>query len=315
MGDDEIARKIEEALDPSIDPAETTIAAACFARLATVDLSDLPQARFERMRDGLPLAVREYAGNPERLLVIVHGAGGHGGHLHGLARTLANAGAATVVVPDLRGNGLSAVRRSDAVTHPEQLRDDLLDLLAALRARHPAARIVLSGHSAGGGLVLRLFADGRRPDVAGVALLAPLLGGGPPTTRPGLGGWVSLYGRRLKALLALNRLGVDGLNSLTVMEFNLPPESRDGCETLAWSFATMRAFGPGNWQREAAAVGVPLAVLIGDADECFVASALPDALGAVAPGAVADVLADCGHWDLLADPRTAAWLDNVLAGH
>ncbi len=313
MGEDEIGRGIAAALDGALQVPEAPTSAASFTRLAAVGRSDLPPARFERLRDGLPLAIRAYAGHPDRLLVIVHGAGGHGGHMHALAHALAAAGAASVVVPDLRGNGLSAVRRSDAVEYPEQLRDDLLDLLAALRARHPGARIVLSGHSAGGGLVLRLFADGRRPDVAGIALLAPLLGGGLPTTKPGLGGWVSLHARRLEALRAPNRLGVDGLNGLTVMQFNLPPEARDGRETLAWSFTTMRAFGPGSWQREAAAVHGPFGVLIGDADECFVAAAYADALAAVAPDAVVDRLADCGHWDLLADPRTAAWLGDRLA--
>ena len=307
MADNDLAQVLAAAADMTIDRPEQTTAVSSFDRLRAVDRSDLPAPRFVPMRDGLPLAVRQYPADAERILVLVHGSGGHGAHMHALARAVTAAGIASVCALDLRGNGLSGARRSDAVTYPEQYRDDILDVLEALRTEQHGRRIIVGGHSAGGGVVLRLFDGGARPP-EGLLLLAPLIVAGPPTTRPGLGGWATIYKNRLKAVMALSRSGDDALNGITVMEFNQPPETRDGCETLAWSFETVRAFGPGNWRVELAAAGKagPVALVVGDADECFIAEGYAAVLGDFASAATVDVIPDCGHWDLLAMPAALA---------
>lgn len=312
---DDAARLIAETADSSFERPAETIDRGSFSRLIAADVSDVPDHGVVPMRDGLPLAVRRYGSASHRFLILVHGAGGHGVHFHGLARAIADRGVASVVVPDMRGNGLSGARRADAVRHPDQLRDDLVDLVEAVAAEVPDATVVLAGHSAGGGVVLRAVASEGRHAIAGVVLLAPLLAPGPPMTRPGLGGWVSLDKRRVRALGGLNRLGISWLNDLTVMEFEQPPATRDGLETLSWSFEAMRAYGPANWKLEmaAAADGRPCVLLIGDRDECFVPEAYPDAVACVAPDAKVEILPDLGHWDLLVAQETVDRIASLLA--
>lgn len=303
---------LRQAASDERDPAPGTIGADSFARLGAVDLADLPRPDIIRARDGLDMACRWYAAGEDGAtlaVVALHGSAGHGGHLHRLAAAIAATGVADVVVPDLRGHGLSGARRGHAVAYPEQMADDLDALIAAVRQRLPRRAIVLVGHSAGGGLALR-----RCDSVDAVALLAPFFGARAPTTRPALGGWVRMYGPRVRALVELNRGGVTWLNHLTAVEFEQPFATRDGRETLAWSFNTMLAFGPGHWKHELAALpaDAPLLLLVGERDECFRPDAYAAALAEAAPQGRVEVLPGLGHWDLLVAEEVAeilmAWL-------
>src|SRR5258705_246626 len=65
----------------------------------------------------------------------------------------------------------------------------VLVVLAATGARRREGRILLLGHSAGGGLLVRYAGGGRGPAADGYVLLAPYLGPAAPTTKPDAGGW------------------------------------------------------------------------------------------------------------------------------
>ena len=132
------------------------------------------------MRDGYDLKVRTYAGaDSVPLLVLVHGSGWHGLQFDNLGKALQ--GNADVIVPDLRGHGTAPGRRGD-VDYIGQYEDDLADMITAVAK--PGQKVIMAGHSSGGGLVVR-FAGGEHGDLLdGAVLMAPFLKHNAPTTRP-----------------------------------------------------------------------------------------------------------------------------------
>src|SRR5262249_23247340 len=98
------------------------------------------------------------------------------------ARLLHEATGGTVVSLDLRGHGESGGRPGD-VDRIGQYEEDVVDVMAALRRKDPARRLILSGHSMGGGIAMRVVARKDAPEVDGYLLFAPHLGEASPTTR------------------------------------------------------------------------------------------------------------------------------------
>jgi alpha-beta hydrolase superfamily lysophospholipase len=105
-----------------------------------------------------------------------------------LAEAVASSGAARVYTPDLRGHGRCPQRRGD-VDYINQLVDDLADLIDFIRHGHPETKIVLGGHSSGGGLALRFAGSQYGGRAKAYLLMAPFLKYNAPTTRPNSGGW------------------------------------------------------------------------------------------------------------------------------
>lgn len=180
-----------------------------FATAVAADYSDLPELTQFLARDGAGLSYRRY-GDPataERIVVLVHGSGWHGMQFHTLAGFLSKDGSNAVIVPDLRGHGVSPLRRGD-VDHIGQLEEDLADLIDHVSASAPGLPVIVGGHSSGGGLVVR-FAGGEHGSRAdGFILLAPFLKHDAPTTRPNSGGWADAATRRIIGLVMLNAVGV-----------------------------------------------------------------------------------------------------------
>lgn len=265
-------------------------------------------------RDGTELPVRHYASESDTTLLLLHGSGHHGLYLAPLARRIAVSRAARVYTPDLRGHGASPVRRGD-IDYIEQFEDDLADLVAEVRLRHPDTRIVVGGHSSGGGLALR-FAGGAYRDLAsGLVMLAPFLAHDAPTTRPDAGGWARPRLAVIIGLSILNGFGIRGLNGMTAITFAMPPELRDGTETLRYSFRLNTGFAPRDYASDLASAKGPILALIGAEDEAFVAEELEPSVRAHASGdTVVEVLPGVGHLDLPSAPATSAVTSRWLRG-
>jgi len=175
----------------------------------------LPPLRQHRARDGEALAYRFYDAPSDRILIFVHGSSYHGGGYHDLATSVSAAGAAKVVLPNLRGHYFSGRRRGD-IEYIGQYEDDIVDLIRDLRRQGHTGPIVLGGHSSGGGLVLR-FAGGQGPGqeaIAGYIALSPIIPRTAAVRGGNAGGWNVVHLPRILGLVALNIIGVHGFDGL-----------------------------------------------------------------------------------------------------
>ena len=278
-----------------------------------IDYSEVPELLHFSARDATRLPYRLYPAESDRHLVLLHGSGYHSRYLFPMAREISSRGSAQVYTPDLRGHGVSPERRGD-VDYVDQLEDDLADLVAHIRSASPDAKVVIGGHSSGGGLALR-FAGGRYGSQASAfLLLAPFLRYDAPTTRPDSGGWAMPKTARIVGLGILHGLGIEALGDTVVIEFAMPAQVRDGTETLAYTFRMNTGFAPRDYRKDLAAIRVPLLVLVGTDDEAFVADRFPSTISGAAPGADVRLLPETSHMGVVVGRESALEVVGWLSG-
>ncbi len=282
--------------------------ASVYDNVRRIDHSGLPPLQRYAARDGTALAYRAYPGGAERVAVLVHGSTGMSANMNALAKTLAASGA-TVYAPDMRGHGESG-RRGD-VDYLGQMDDDMADLMALIRSRHPGARVALIGFSAGGGYALRI-AGGRYGDLFdGYILLAPYLGYKAPTTRPSSGGWARPYTGRIIALAILDRLGIHSFDGLPIVAFARRPDAREPVPT--YSFRLALNFAPHlDYLDDFRRARKPIALLVGSADDEMIAAAYAPLLKPVRPDVTVQVIPGVGHIGMTVDPAALAAIRAVF---
>jgi non-heme chloroperoxidase len=291
---------------------------SAFAGLSAIDAATLPSRLFFTARDGQKLGFRCYEADSGIQLVLIHGAGCFGDQMHQIANRIARTGRARTYTLNVRGHGLSDGERGHAVTGARQIVDDVSEFLVWLKAQRPNDRIVLAGHSAGGGVVLGVSRTQARNLISGYIFLAPYLGLGSPTVRPHFGGWVKVRSWIFRTLILLNLLGIKRFNHTTVVEFNMDACLHDPRFVRDWSFNTTLAFGPGNWHARATAIPAekPVLLLAGKSDQCFVEALYRDAFQTIAPHADMPAIGALGHWDILVNLQAIAaleaWLDEKV---
>jgi alpha-beta hydrolase superfamily lysophospholipase len=235
-----------------------------------VDYKNSPQLETFAARDGQQLAYRHYPAQSYKVLILLHGSGSHSKYLLPLAEFISSEGLAQVYTPDLRGHGVAPERRGD-VDYIGQLEDDLADFIAVIRRDNPNALLIVGGHSSGGGLAIR-FAGGKYGNQADAyLLLSPYLAYDAPTVRPNSGGWAQPYTGRIIGLIMLNNVGIQWFNDLTVINFDMPKEARDGTETLSYTYRLNTSYAPRDYKKDLSAITQPLLVVVGSADEAFFA--------------------------------------------
>lgn len=276
----------------------------------------LAQARRFRARDGSERLYRRYGHGAPLDLLLIHGSSASSDYLSLLAAAVADAGAANVYTPDLRGHGAAPERRGDIDTI-DQLEDDLADLVEVARRENPRGKLVIGGHSSGAGLAIR-FAGSRYAALAdGYLLLAPFLRHDAPTTRPGAGGWARPRIARIVALTLLNRLGITALNGAGVLDFAIPEAGRTGTETPGYSYRLMTGFAPRDYRRDLAAMDRPALVLVGSEDEAFLPERFAPLFAQHAPHARVEIVPGARHLGLAVEPaafaRVIDWLDQLRA--
>ncbi|MEW5944947.1 MAG: alpha/beta fold hydrolase [bacterium] len=110
-------------------------------------------------------------GEPDRVVLCLHGMAGHG-HYYSLAADHLVPDGAAVYCPDYRGHGLSEGARGDLDVARNL--SDASEFLSLLRTRHPRAPVFLLGESLGAIIAINYAA--RFPEgLAGIILLAPPL--------------------------------------------------------------------------------------------------------------------------------------------
>ncbi len=228
-----------------------------------------PTAQRFVARDGVALFYREYpVADASQVAVLLHGSIHDSRTMHSVGALLAMQGVAAYAL-DVRGHGGSG-RRGD-IDYVGQLEDDLVDLVARIRAQHPKARLALVGHSAGGGFTLRFAGSAHGHLFDRYVSVAPFLHHSGEMVRKEAVEWAVACVPRFTALCYLHAAGVRWLQRLPVLLCAVPP-GRD-C-TADYSFRLALNFRPNlDWVGDVRAIQAKTAVLIGEADELFNADA------------------------------------------
>jgi|CXWL01.1.fsa_nt_gi pimeloyl-ACP methyl ester carboxylesterase len=292
-------------------PAETAAFAASFEQ---------PYAHGDRtftMRDGVTLTAQEHPGTVPTTIVLVHGMLSSGFMMNRAAGLLRETTGGNVVAVDLRGHGGSGGAPGD-ISYIGQYEDDLADVIADIHVRRPGDRVILAGHSMGGGISLRYSeraADGHGlPPVDGYLLFAPLLGPSSPTNRweatPEDRTFIKVHVPRTLALAFFNRVGVTAFNGLRTMFCNLPVEF----PLRSYSYRAMVGNAPADHVRALAALErgrKPLLVLVGSADAAFRADRFEAALRPASSGELV-IVDGASHDGVLTDLRALAAVESWL---
>ena len=265
----------------------------------SVDFSGLPSVSHFVARDGASLAFREYLpadGAPRGSVVLVHGSSSQGRSMHVVARAFAGAGYIAFAL-DVRGHGESGAR--GRIDYVGQLEDDLEDFVRSVGMVQPAT---LVGFSAGGGFALRFAGSERQKLFSGYVLLSPFISQDAPTYRKNAGGWVSVGIPRVIALTLFNAAGIHAFNDLAVVKFALSEEVKSFL-TPYYSFALALNFRPQrDYRANIRAVGQPLRVVAGEADEVHYADRFAGVFKAEGKDVPVTLVPGIGHIPLTLDP-------------
>ncbi|MCF6231717.1 MAG: alpha/beta fold hydrolase [Rhodobacteraceae bacterium] len=265
---------------------------------------DMPKTQGVKMRDGYELQVRSFGNTGAPLVVLVHGSGWNGLQFNKLSASLKDDFA--VLVPDLRGHGAAPGRRGD-VDYIGQFEDDLADLITARVG--PGQKVILLGHSSGGGLVVRFAGGAHGGLIDGAVLLAPFLKYNAPTTRKNSGGWAHPLTRRIIGLSMLNMVGIRGLNHLEIIQFNMPRAVLDGdlghLATTSYSYRLNTSFAPrSNYLKDISALP-PYLLMAGTLDEAFHGDRYKDVMSRASNKGRYQLVPDTGHLAIVDAPETA----------
>jgi alpha-beta hydrolase superfamily lysophospholipase len=267
-------------------------------------------ARKFRMRDGTVLASQYFPTGSATTILLVHGVLSSSFPLNRSSGLLRQATGAEVVAIDLRGHGASGGVPGD-VRYIGQYEDDLGEVVAQIRAAKPGGRVILAGHSMGGGIALRYAMKRNLPSVDGYLLFAPHLGEKSPTTpvkaTKESANFVQLDLSRTLGLLLFNSVGITAFNGLQTLFFNLPKEM----PLRSYSYRAMMGMSPEDYRPALRAIHQPVLFLAGSADEAFHAEYYEAAIRPYNAGKVV-IVPGASHDGVLNDPRTlaavAGWL-------
>ncbi|ASZ12216.1 lysophospholipase [Chitinophaga pendula] len=239
------------------------------------------RSRVFTARDGNALFTYHFPQKGSKTIVLLlHGVLSSADKLNytaGLLRATLNS---DVYAMDHRGHGRSGGQPGD-VSYTGQYEDDIADIIGQLRRRYPHHKIILAGHSMGGGIALRYALKTGVPPVAAYLLFAPLLGPTAPTIRmtappmrQGEEPFLKIHLSRIFGLKMLNTIGQHQYDSLRVLFFHVP----DGSRISSYSYRANESMCPADYKAAFAAIRQPLLVLVGSRDEAFVPAAFEPAV-------------------------------------
>jgi non-heme chloroperoxidase len=278
-----------------------------------IDYKGLPQLKTYNARDGKQLSYRFYPAQSNRVIILLHGSGWHSQYFLPLAKFMSSAGLAQVYTPDLRGHGHTPERRGD-IDYIDQLEDDLSDFVTMVRRDNPDSALIMSGHSSGGGLTIRFAGSKYGREVDAYMLLSPWLKYNAPTIRPNGGGWALPHTRRIIGLTMFNNVGIRWFNHLTVIDFDMPENARDGTETLSYSYRLNTGYAPRDYKKDLSAITQPLFVVVGMSDEVFFADQFEPVISQYAKVKV-KIVTGLTHMGVVVNPAVQPiikeWLESV----
>lgn len=267
-------------------------------------------------RDGTTLSLKKYGDQSDTTILLLHGVTSNKAQLEIPANMLRRATGYNVITLDFRGHGQSGGSRYD-VDYIGQYEDDVEDVLNALRKLNPEQKLILSGHSMGGGVALRYALKGGASIPSAYILYAPNFGEGPTQRKDKERDaeaeqpkFVQFDLPRMIGQIMMNTIGVHVLDHEPILYFNFPPEIQ------AYSYRSVMSAQPIRPETADVALGaidVPLLVIIGAEDEVFNASTYPEFVNGYSSGE-ARLIVNETHTSILfseaAYQQTKDWLDS-----
>ncbi len=232
-----------------------------------------------KMRDGKNLFAFMYPKQESKTtIILLHGVLSSSYLMNKTAGLLREAMNAEVIALDFRGHGQSEGKAGD-VDYIDQYADDLADVISLVKKEKPNTKLILAGHSMGGGIALRYAMKSDAPAIDGYLLLAPLLGHNSPTIPTAQKNesseeFLKIHIQRLIGLKILNAHGDHRFDNLPVLFFNVPKEM----PIHNYSYRANESMAPDDYKSGLGQVKKPLLVLVGSKDEAFVASAFKPAV-------------------------------------
>lgn len=232
----------------------------------------LPPAKvIERQLNGL--YIREYEPKTivDEVLIVYHGGGVNSDAGYDiLARQLSSALSVYVYLIDLRGHGRSTGIRGDA-SSPEQIWQDVDEVIDYARASFNDARVHLLGHSSGGGMLINYFTQySLSRKVESLILLAPALG---PFSPPNLNRDSSI------TFASINRWSfiINAMSGGFLCGHSTGVRLKFPCEVInsrpdfvqTYSVNMANALTPRNPARQLKAISIPLTIMLAEHDELF----------------------------------------------
>ncbi len=261
----------------------------------SINQEEKPQLTHFQARDGTWLAYRLYPASnnkTEQLAILAHGSSGSSSEMNMIGKALADSGITSVAI-DIRGHGASGARAD--ISYLGQLEDDLSDLLEELHTIHRAAKVMLIGHSSGGGFALRIAGSSLATKFDRFLLLAPYLGYSAPTNRTdeSASTWVEVDLPRMIAINLLSQIGIDWLQGMPTIAFASAPNSKKQV-TSCYSYRLMINYGPPeDWKEAFLKSASRIEVIAGKNDELMNSPAF---LAALEPlGVKVELLDDVDH--------------------
>lgn len=238
------------------------------------------------VRDGKKLHAQRFEKDSQTTILILHGVASSSYMYNRMAGLLQAATHAEVFTIDWRGHGQSEGTPGD-VDYVDQYADDLADVISSIRKSAPDKRVLLAGHSMGGGIALRYAIKNDVPEVDGYLLFAPLLGHDAPTMRKEplvqdepAEPFMKVHVPRLIGIYMMNSIGNHDYDSLPILFLNLP----EGTRLTSYTYRANASTAPEDYIKGLNAVSKPLLVIVGSKDEAFLASAYEPAIETYSTG-------------------------------
>jgi len=232
------------------------------------------------VRDNKKIFAYQFPHKSNNTIIFIHGVKSTGFEYNKTAKLLQEATKAEVFAIDLRGHGKSAGKDGD-VDYINQYADDIIDIVKFLRKQKPKGKIIIAGHSMGGGVTLNYAMNKNKLKIDGILLFAPLIGHNSPaiqqsqpavtdTLEPGM----KIHIGRIIGLKMFNELGNHSKDSLPVLFFNMPEKM----PLRKYTYRANMSMAPEDYAEGLKSISVPALVIIGSRDEAFNAEILKKAV-------------------------------------
>ena len=234
------------------------------------------------MKDNVKIIAQKYPFLSNKTVILVHGVLASSYTYNKMSGLIRDALQAEVISLDLRGHGASGGIPGD-ISKPNQYAEDLNEIIASIRSNKPNQKIILVGHSMGGGIVLRHAETFPETEIHGYVLLAPNLGTTSPTTSQKIdlnNNFIKSHLSRGLGLKMLNEYGIHRYDSLKVVFYNLPKQM----PITSYSYRSMNAIYPNNFRYTLRSIESPIITLVGSKDEVFIAEEYPTVFKAYSSG-------------------------------